>query len=57
MAQFAVAAKPAMWIACAGIALGAIGWAAWRIAHRGDPVEELLPRIDIAAYNDAIPLR
>lgn len=52
MAQFAAAAKPAMWVACAGIALGALAFIAYRSLRRS-AVEELLPRIDVAAYNDA----
>ena len=54
MAPLAFAAKPAFWIACAGVAATAIAIVAWRSTRASGEVEELLPRVDVAAYNDAL---
>jgi len=55
MATIAGVAKPAMLIASAGLVLGAIGFAVYRVLRaRGSRPEMLLPRVDVAAYNDAL---
>lgn len=55
MATIAGVAKPAMLIASAGFVLGAIGFAVYRaLRQRVSGAEMLLPRVDVAAYNDAL---
>jgi hypothetical protein len=51
MALLAALAKPALAIALAGLAMGA-AFVLLRATRPRVGVEELLPRIDVAAYND-----
>jgi len=54
MAPLAIVAKPALWIAVGAVALGAVGVAAYRLLRRRDEVQELLPHVDVAAWNEAL---
>ncbi|MFO1532497.1 MAG: hypothetical protein ABR562_02170 [Thermoplasmatota archaeon] len=54
MAMLAPAAKPAILIGLAGLALGALGIVAWRAMRRGVEPADLLPAVDVAGYNDAL---
>lgn len=51
MAPLAALAKPALAIGCAALAIGA-AYVLLRATRPRVGVEELLPRIDVAAYND-----
>lgn len=54
MALLAVAAKPAILAASAGIALGAAALLVYLALRRGGEEDGLLPRLDVHAYNDAL---
>lgn len=56
MARFAIAARPALLIAGGVAVAAAVGVGVVRFLRRRAraEAEELLPRVDVAAYNDAL---
>jgi mitochondrial fission protein ELM1 len=46
--------KPALWIAAGGLAAGACFMVYRAFRRRGQGIEDLLPRVDVSAYNDAL---